>query len=90
MHQLDLEQQTLREVNGILQAQSEGANETLWTIANPRGAHAIACGLDAEIDVTVKGSTGYYCGGMNERATIRVEGSVGPGWLARKASRSGG
>jgi glutamate synthase domain-containing protein 3 len=29
--------------------------------------------------VTVKGSTGYYCGGMNKQATIRVAGSVGPG-----------
>jgi glutamate synthase domain-containing protein 3 len=36
-------------------------------------------GLDAPLDVTVKGSTGYYCGGMNKQATIRVAGSVGPG-----------
>ncbi len=79
MQKLDLEQQSLREVNAILQAQSEGTNETQWTIANPRGSHAIACGLDAEINVTVEGSTGYYCGGMNKRATIRVEGSAGPG-----------
>jgi glutamate synthase domain-containing protein 3 len=46
---------------------------------NPRGSHAIAVGLDAPLDVTVKGSTGYYCGGMNKQATIRVAGSVGPG-----------
>ena len=79
MQELDLESQSLRDVNAALQAQSQGTNETQWTINNPRGAHAIACGLDADIDVTVKGSTGYYCGGMNKQATIRVEGSVGPG-----------
>jgi hypothetical protein len=45
----------------------------------PKGSHAIAVGLDAPLDVTVKGSTGYYCGGMNKQATIRVAGSVGPG-----------
>ena len=79
MEKLDLDSQTLREVNAALQAQTEGTNATVWEIANPKGAHAVACGLDAEITVTVKGSTGYYCGGMNKHATIRVDGSVGPG-----------
>lgn len=79
MQQLDLEQQGLRTVNSTLQAQSETTNQTAWEIINPRGAHAIACGLDAAIDVRVAGSTGYYCGGMNKLATIEVTGSVGPG-----------
>ncbi|MEO0343615.1 MAG: protein GlxC [Pseudomonadota bacterium] len=79
MQTLDLETQSLRDVNATLQAPSENTNQTAWEIANPKGAHAIACGLDADIEVKVKGSTGYYCGGMNKRATIHVEGSVGPG-----------
>ncbi|MEM9714913.1 MAG: protein GlxC, partial [Pseudomonadota bacterium] len=79
MQTLDLEQLSLREVNATLQAQAERTNQTVWEITNPKGAHAIACGLDAEIEVTVKGSTGYYCGGMNKLATIHVDGSVGPG-----------
>ena len=79
MQTLDLSQSSLREVNAALQAQAEKTNQTAWEITNPKGAHAIACGLDAEIEVTVKGSTGYYCGGMNKLATINVQGSVGPG-----------
>ena len=79
MQTLDLEHTSLREVNAALQAQSDKTNQTAWEITNPKGAHAIACGLDAEIEVTVKGSTGYYCGGMNKRAAINVQGSVGPG-----------
>ena len=79
MQELDLERQSLREVNAALQGQPEGTNDRDWSILNPRGAHAIACGLTAGIDVTVKGSTGYYCAGMNDGATIRVKGSVGPG-----------
>lgn len=79
MQQLDLDTQSLREVNAILQAWDAQTNQTSWEIVNPKGAHAIACGLDSEIDVTVKGSTGYYCGGMNKHATIRVAGSAGPG-----------
>ena len=39
----------------------------------------MAVGLDAPIEVTIRGSTGYYCAGMNKQATIRVAGSVGPG-----------
>ncbi len=79
MQRLDLKNQSLREVNAALQSQIEGTNKTSWEIVNPKGAHAVACGLDAEITVNVKGSTGYYCGGMNKSATIRVDGSVGPG-----------
>ena len=48
-------------------------------IINPRGSHAIAVGVDAPINVTVRGSTGYYCGGMNKQAHIHVDGSAGPG-----------
>lgn len=79
MQQLDLENQPLREVNAALQSQDAKTNQTGWEIFNPKGAHAIACGLDAEIDVTVHGSTGYYCAGMNKHARIRVKGSAGPG-----------
>lgn len=79
MQQLDLATEGLRAVNAMLQEQTETTNQTAWEIINPKGAHAIACGLDADIEVTVKGSTGYYCGGMNKRAAIHVEGSVGPG-----------
>lgn len=76
--ELDLSQSELREVNAALQAEDAGSNQA-FEISNPRGAHAIAVGLDAPIEVTVKGSTGYYCGGMNQQATVHVKGSVGPG-----------
>ncbi|WP_410000855.1 protein GlxC [Salipiger bermudensis] len=68
----------LREVNAALQG-APTTNYTQFEIRNPRGSHAVAVGLDAEIEVTVKGSTGYYCAGMNKLATVHVEGSVGPG-----------
>ena len=41
--------------------------------------HAVAVGVDAPISVDVKGRVGYYCGGMNKKATITVHGSAGPG-----------
>ncbi|MDF0596498.1 GXGXG domain-containing protein [Psychromarinibacter halotolerans] len=74
---LDMSATELREVNATLQGAS--GNETAFQLVNPRGSHAVAVGLDAPIEVTVKGSTGYYCAGMNKQATVHVEGSVGPG-----------
>lgn len=79
MQTFDLEANGLRALNAALQAQTQQTNETAWEIVNAKGSHAIAVGLDAPIDVTVRGSTGYYCGGMNAQATIRVDGSAGPG-----------
>ena len=78
MQTLDLSEIGLREVNKTLHAQAEDTNQTTWTIENARGSHAIACGLDAPIEVTVKGSTGYYCGGMNQLATINIYISADP------------
>ena len=77
--QIDLAQTSLRDMNARLQAQGPGSNETQWEILNPRGAHAIAVGLDGPLAVKVHGSTGYYCAGMNKLANIHVTGSAGPG-----------
>ena len=79
MQTLDLTDIGLRGTNETLHAQATDTNQTAWEIVNPRGAHAIACGLNAPIEVTVKGSTGYYCGGMNQQATVHIAGSAGPG-----------
>lgn len=79
MQTIDMSSTELRQLNSTLQAQSTKTEDTEWVIENTRGAHALAVGLDAPIKVTVKGSTGYYCAGMNKQADIRVTGSVGPG-----------
>lgn len=79
MQTIDMQEVSLRDVNSRLHAQAETTNQTTWTLENPKGAHAIACGLDAPIEVTVKGSTGYYCAGMNQQATVNIKGSAGPG-----------
>ena len=79
MQSFDLEAEGLRALNQVLHDQAQNTNQTNWEITNPRGSHAIAVGLDAPIEVTIKGSTGYYCGGMNKQATITGAGSAGPG-----------
>lgn len=79
MQTLDLQEIGLRQVNETLHAQTDTTNQTSWEIMNPKGAHAIACGLNAPIEVSVLGSTGYYCAGMNQLATVNIKGSAGPG-----------
>ena len=79
MQTFDLEAQGLRALNATLHALKGQTNQTEWEIINAKGAHAIAAGVDAPVDITVRGSTGYYCAGMNKQATIRVKGSAGPG-----------
>ena len=79
MQTYDLAASGLRGLNSTLQALDINSNATRWDVINPRGSHAVAVGLDAPIEVTIRGSTGYYCAGMNKQATIRVAGSVGPG-----------
>jgi methylamine---glutamate N-methyltransferase subunit B len=76
---IDMAKTALREANDTLQRQKAGTNKTDWVVMNPKGSHAVAVGLDGPINVTVKGSVGYYCAGMNKEATVTVEGSAGPG-----------
>lgn len=79
MQTFDLGAEGLRALNAALHALKGQTNMTAWDIINPKGAHAIAAGVDAPVEITVRGSTGYYCAGMNKLATIRIKGSAGPG-----------
>jgi methylamine---glutamate N-methyltransferase subunit B len=73
---VDLAETPLRELNRRLHAHDVGPR---WRVAHPNGAHAVAVGIDAEIEVDVDGHVGYYCAGMNKRATVRVHGNAGVG-----------
>ncbi len=75
----DLATTPLRDLNADLHAQTDGTNATQWEVLNPRGAHAVAVGVDAPLTIDVRGSVGYYCAGMNKKATITIHGSAGPG-----------
>ena len=72
---IDLSAVGVRDLNAELHAPTAGRYE----VANPRGAHAVAVGVNDEIDVHVRGDAGYYCAGMNQRGRIVVDGTVGPG-----------
>jgi len=76
---VDLEQTSLRDLNQRLHDLARAPGPSAWRIVNPSGAHALACGIDAEVEVEIDGHVGYYCAGMNKRATVRVHGNAGTG-----------
>ena len=75
---VDLADTPLRELNARLHA-VDGGGPRHWRVLNPRGAHAVAAGIDAPIEVDIDGHVGYYCAGMNKHATVRVHGNCGTG-----------
>lgn len=77
---VDLAVTPLRELNRRLHDVARtGTGPRHWRVVHPNGAHALACGLDADLEVEIEGHAGYYCAGMNKRASVRVRGSVGTG-----------
>jgi glutamate synthase domain-containing protein 3 len=76
---VDLEQTKLRELNRRLHRLAVEPGPTMWQVLNPNGAHAVACGLDADVEVEIEGHVGYYCAGMNKRAIVRVHGNASTG-----------
>jgi glutamate synthase domain-containing protein 3 len=72
---LDLATSSVREINQLLHDADLGE----FTIRNPRGAHALACGLNAPLSVTIDGHVGYYCAGMNKEAHVTIRGNASTG-----------
>ena len=76
---IDLAEKMLREANSVLQARNGSRETGYFRLMNPGGAHAIACGLDAPVEVEIRGHAGYFCAGMNKLARVRVGGNSGQG-----------
>jgi glutamate synthase domain-containing protein 3 len=79
MREFDLARDSLRDLNGYLHRGALDEGMTGIQIRNPDGAHSIAVGLNAPLDVHVHGHVGYYVAGMNCLANVTVHGNAGPG-----------
>ena len=99
-HELDLSKIGARGINGTLQVLAQNTNEKHWVVKNPMGQHSIAVGLNAPLQIDIRGHVGFYCGGMNKDAEIVVHGHAGVGvaenmmsgvvWIKGNASESAG
>ena len=79
MKSFDLDVTPLREINQFLHSSQSELDGKNVEISNPNGAHNIAVGLKADVNVTIKGHAGYYAAGMNQIANVIIEGSAGSG-----------
>jgi glutamate synthase domain-containing protein 3 len=75
----DLARQPTRELNRFLHQNLAESGVRSVTVLNPDGAHSIAVGVDAPVDIDIQGHVGYYAAGMNKQACITVQGNAGPG-----------
>ena len=74
--QFDLREKSVRELNAYLHGDDVAQQVE---VTHSDGYHNIAVGIDAPINVTIKGHCGYYVAGMNKQAHVHVQGNVGPG-----------
>jgi len=72
---IDLAEVSLRELNQTLHRAQQGS----FRVLNPRGTHAVACGIDSDIRVEIDGSVGYYCAGMHQEGSVYVDGNASTG-----------
>jgi glutamate synthase domain-containing protein 3 len=75
---VDLASETVRSLNERLH-ESPNTDAGHVTVLNPGGRHAVAVGIDGPWEVEIEGHVGYYCAGMNQRATVRIRGNCGVG-----------
>jgi methylamine---glutamate N-methyltransferase subunit B len=83
--QFDLSRSSVRDLNQFLHHDLAGVDRV--EILHPNGMHNLAVGVDADVQIDIRGHTGYFIGGMNKRARITVHGSVG--WSVAENIMSG-
>jgi glutamate synthase domain-containing protein 3 len=84
--EIDCTDQPTRAINRRLrELAEEGPAEV--TLLHPNARHNFAVALLKRITITIDGSVGYYCGGLNDGADIHVRGSAG--WGTAESMMSG-
>ena len=83
----DLAGASVRELNQFLHHELKPSGARRVEILNPRGQHNLAVGLDAPVQVDIRGHAGYFIAGMNKQAHVTVHGSVG--WSVAENIMSG-
>lgn len=74
MPTIDLSQMNIKTANEVIKGY--GATHRDVEILNPDARHYIGVGLANPIRVTIRGSAGYFCGGLSDGPRIEVEKNV--------------
>ncbi|MFV2069647.1 MAG: hypothetical protein ACC645_21995 [Pirellulales bacterium] len=84
--EIDARGLSLREINTQLRATAEricdnGAQDTEEIVLlHPAAQHNLGVGMVHPVKLTIRGSGGYFCMGLCDGPTVRVEGNVGWGF----------
>jgi glutamate synthase domain-containing protein 2/formylmethanofuran dehydrogenase subunit C len=74
---IDLAAVPVREANEQLRRIGEAGDDV--ELINPDARHHLGVGLTAPINVTIRGSAGYFCAGLSDSANFLVERNAGWG-----------
>lgn len=74
---IDATDRPIRDINREIRAALEAGTDVI--VEHPGARHNLGVALLSPGSVDFDGSVGYYCGGMNDGATIRIAGSAGWG-----------
>src|SRR5262245_24305367 len=85
--QFDLARGSVRQLNQWLHHDLQSSGARHIEILHPNGMHNLAVGLDADVDVHIRGHAGYFIAGMNKQARVTVHGNVG--WSVAENIMSG-
>ena len=77
MVKIDLAELPLRRANELIREHGEAGDSI--EVVNPDARHHIGVGLTAPVDVHVRGSAGYFCAGLTDRARFQVDNNAGWG-----------
>ncbi len=82
---IDVGDRHIREINQQMQAEAAKGNAML--VRNTGSRHNLGIGLPAGANLRFEGSVGYYCGGLNNGATVEIERNSG--WGTGEAMAAG-
>ncbi|MBT4286226.1 MAG: glutamate synthase, partial [Deltaproteobacteria bacterium] len=74
MQTIDISTMSIRNANEILRGY--GSTHQNVEVINPDAKHYIGVGLINPIRVKIRGSAGYYCGGLTDGPDFEIEKNV--------------
>jgi len=76
---LDCAGLTIRQINSFLKEAADHGPDTAVTLINPDSRHNIAVGITKPLDILIEGNVGYYCTGLCDGVTVKINGDTGWG-----------
>ncbi|HJN14075.1 MAG TPA: glutamate synthase, partial [Armatimonadota bacterium] len=77
MVEIDVRDKSVTEVNRLVRSLAEEGEPIV--IENPDARHQLCVGILARAEVTIRGSVGYFCGGLSDGPAIEVLNNAGWG-----------